>query len=173
MDCFVLAGGKRNPSEDFEPAGDLTRLEKGFRRYAAVFENVRLVLKKEQATERYLNYPHVCDARSESGPVVGVETALDQARSEAVFIGSSEVTDFPLELVVDLVKKYDGELFLGYYDATRPEDQQPVFGVFSKNLLNRLSGIGLKPEELSELLGREGTLMPMPPEVSAGRLDPA
>ncbi|MCP4686072.1 MAG: hypothetical protein GY867_11605, partial [bacterium] len=65
MDCFVLAGGRSNPGEDFQPAGDLTRIEKGYRRYAAVFEKVKLVLKKDQATERYLNYPHICDNASD------------------------------------------------------------------------------------------------------------
>jgi hypothetical protein len=51
MDCFILAGGPHNPTKDFEPEGDLTRLENGYRRYAAIFEKVRLVLKPEQATE--------------------------------------------------------------------------------------------------------------------------
>jgi molybdopterin-guanine dinucleotide biosynthesis protein A len=162
MDCFVLAGGKSNATEDFEPIGDLTRLEKGYRQYAAVFEKVRLVLKKEQATERYLNYPHVCDTRSEVSPMVGLQTALEQADSEAVFIGSSEIVDFPLELAVELVKSYDGEMFLGYYDASKPGNRQPLFGIFSKKLISHLSGVGSRSVELSEILEQQGKLIPLP-----------
>lgn len=162
MDCFVLTGGKRNATEDFEPIGDLTRLEKGYRRYAAVFEKVRLVLKKEQATERYLNYPHVCDTRSEVSPIIGLETALERASSEAVFIGRSDIIDFPLELAVELVKSYDGEMFLGYYDTSRPGNRQPLFGVFNKKLIRHLTDAGSSTAELSELLEQKGKLIPLP-----------
>ncbi len=169
MDCFVLAGGRRNPTEDFEPDGDLTRLEKSYRRYAAVFEKVTLVLKKEQAIERYLNYPHVCDDRSVSATVVGVKTALEKAQSDPVFIGSSDITDFPLELAVELVKNYRGELFLGYSVSCRPGSRQPLFGVFSRRLKERLNEAGLESLDLSELLSREGRLIPLPEKVSAER----
>ena len=170
MDCFVLAGGPRNPERDFEPVGDLTRIEHGYRKYASVFEKVRLVLKPEQATERYLNYPHVCDVLSDSGAVVGVATALDRAESEAVFIGSSEITDFPLGLIVDLVEQYDGELFLGYEADATGSQRLPLFGVFSTKLLAQLDPADLQVSSLLELLEREGRLMPLPPEVSAGQI---
>ncbi|MCP4684950.1 MAG: hypothetical protein GY867_05810, partial [bacterium] len=150
---------------------DLTRIEKGYRRYAAVFEKVKLVLKKDQATERYLNYPHICDNASDRSAVVGIKAALEQSDSEAVFIGSSDIVDFPLELAAELVKSYKGELFLGYRDesgqAARP---QPLFGVFSKRLVQRLEAVGLSLQEFSNLLGREGRLMPLPSGVPAGQL---
>lgn len=170
MDCFVLAGGPHNPSKDFEPVGELTRLERGYRKYASVFEKVKLVLKKEQATERYLNYPHVCDAVDESSAVIGVATALDQAESEAVFIGSSEITDFPLDLIVDLVDRYDGELFLGYGDDSQTSRRLPLFGVFSTRLLAHLDQNDLQGSKFMELLDREGRLMPLPSEVSATQI---
>ena len=170
MDCFVLAGGPRNPGRDFEPVGELTRLEKGYRKYASVFEKVKLVLKEKQATERYLNYPHVCDSQEGSGAAVGVATALDQAESEAVFIGSSEITDFPLGLIVDLVDQYDDELFLGYDTDSANHQRLPLFGVFSTRLLTYLDRNDLQTSKLLELLDREGRLMPLPPEVSATQL---
>jgi molybdopterin-guanine dinucleotide biosynthesis protein A len=170
MDCFVLAGGPQNPSRDFEPDGELTRLEKGYRKYAAVFEKVKLVLKREQATERYLNYPHVCDLKDESSAVIGVVTALGQAESDEVFIGSSEITDFPLDLIVDLVDQYDGELFLGYAADSATSRPQPLFGIFSTRLLAHLDQSDLQASEFLELLDREGRLMPLPPEVSAAQI---
>jgi len=171
MDCFVLAGGRSNPSEDFEPVGELTRLEKGYRRYAAIFEKVRLVLKKDQATERYLNYPHICDDASDRGAVIGIKAALEQSDSEAVFIGSSDIVDFPLELAAALVKSYDGELFLGYRDDSGQSGRhQPLFGVFSKRLASHMETVGLSLQEFSKMLGREGRLIPLPSEVPAGQL---
>jgi len=167
MDCFVLARCERNADRDFEPVGEVTRLEQVYRRYAAVFENVFLVLKKDQAIERYLNYPHVLDDNSGRAPVIGLRTALEEARSEAVFIGNSGITDFPLHVVVDLVKNYNGELFLGYCDASRPDRHQPWFGVFSKRLIQRLTDTGVKSLSLSELLSRVGRILPLPPDIPA------
>jgi molybdopterin-guanine dinucleotide biosynthesis protein A len=170
MDCFVLAGGKRNLTEDFQPVGDITRLEKGYRRYAAIFEKVFLVLKKDQAVEHYLNYPHVCDERPEQAAVIGVRTALEQAESDAVFIGSSEFHDFPLELAVDLVKRYDGELFLGYCNAERSDNHQPLFGIFSRKLKDCLADSGADTHDLRHLLGQVGRLLPLPEAIPGERL---
>ncbi len=171
MDCFVLAGGRSNVTEDFQQAGELTRLEKGYRRYAAVFEKVKLVLKKDQATERYLNYPHICDDASDRGAVVGIRAVLEQSESDAVFIGSSDIVDFPLELAADLVKSYNGELFLGYREDSGTTDRhQPLFGVFSKRLVRHLEAAGLSLKEFSSMLSREGKLMPLPAGVPAGSL---
>ena len=61
MPCYLLAGGRRNLATDFEPVGSLSRLERCYRHYARVFERVTLVLKPDQARERYLNYPYICD----------------------------------------------------------------------------------------------------------------
>ena len=104
MDCFLLAGGKDNPRKDLERDGDISRLERGYRRYAKLFERVTLVLKRDQATVPYVNYPHICDTETEHGAVYGVKAALQQAESDAVFIGSSDIVDFPLELACELVR---------------------------------------------------------------------
>jgi molybdopterin-guanine dinucleotide biosynthesis protein A len=160
MDCFILAGGEENPLRDFEPEGELTRLEKGYRRYAAIFEKVRLVLKPHQATERYLNYPHVCDTDPRSSAAVGLATALYNSDSDAAFIGSSEIHDFPLELVVDLVNRYNNELFLGYRPAG---DGQPVFGICHRRLVERLQEMTeLSRGKLEQILAECGKLLPLP-----------
>lgn len=171
MDCFVLAGGKGNRERDFQPDGDLTRLERGYRRYAAVFERVTLVLKKEQAREHYLNYPYVCDEAAEHGAFHGIEEALRRCDSEAVFIGSTEISDFPLELLVDLVKNYQGEAFLGYQDS-RQGAAQPLFGIYSKSLAAKLSEAGaLDMHELMQVLAREGRLLPLSDPTLAEQLN--
>lgn len=171
MDCFVLAGGKSNQERDFQPDGELTRLERGYRRYAAVFEKVTLVLKKDQARERYLNYPHVCDETTEHGAVHGIEEALRRSGSDAVFIGSSEITDFPLALVVDLVRNYQGESFLGY-QSDQQGAAQPLFGIYSKKLVEMLNEAkGADMTELMHLLARHGKLLPLPDPTMAEQLN--
>lgn len=171
MDCFILAGGQSNLENDFKTDGDLTQLEVGYRRYAAIFENVKLVLKKEQATEKYLNYPFICDEESGRSAVVGIKAALSQANSEPLFIGSTDLADFPLELAVDLVNQYDGELFLGYYDASRDSGKnQPLFGIFSRKLAEHLDKSCSSLGELAQILEREGRMMPLPSGVTAGQI---
>jgi molybdopterin-guanine dinucleotide biosynthesis protein A len=166
MDCFILAGGPQNQSRDFEPEGELTRLETGYRRYAAIFEKVRLVLKPQQATERYLNYPHVCDDDPTTSAAVGLVTALRNSNSEAAFIGSSEMRDFPLELVVDLVNSYNNELFLGYRFAGDP---RPLFGICHRSLAERIAEASdLSRQRLEQILTECGKLLPLPVPPVAG-----
>jgi molybdopterin-guanine dinucleotide biosynthesis protein A len=171
MSCFLLAGGKRNRTEDFLPEGELTRLESGYRRYAAVFEKVTLVLKEDQAKERYLNYPHVCDEKPGWSAMYGIEAALRSSESDTVFIGSSEITDFPLELLVMLVRNYRGESFLGFSAPGSDRSCQPLFGIYNKKLVEKLeASIDHDAAELYRLLAAEGRLIPLPDGASPEQL---
>lgn len=171
MNCFVLAGGQKSATH-FQEQGDTTRLEKSYRRYASLFEQVSLVLKKEQARERYLNYPHVCDSLESESILAGVASALENARSEAVFIGSAELSEFPLELIVKLVREYDGESFLGYYDPASGEEKgQPLFGIYHRRLAEKIEKLGEESsEQLARLLAEVGRLVPLPQDVPAASI---
>lgn len=173
MNCYVLAGGERQRSRHFQPEGELTRLERSYRRYATVFEKVAIVIKKEQAREKYLNFPHVCDTTPEYDIAYGVEAALKNADSGAVFIGSCDITDFPLSLAVELVKKYNGEKFLGYYDAShKAETHQPLFGIYSKELAPEIEAMIERGEtDLAALMAKEGTLLPLPKNIPAASIN--
>jgi molybdopterin-guanine dinucleotide biosynthesis protein A len=168
--CFVLAGGRNNQSNDFTRIGDLTRLESGYRRYAKIFEKVTLVLKSEQARERYLNYPYVCDRESGWNARFGVETALENSDTELAFIGSSEIADFPPDLIVELVKNYHGESFLGY-SIGDGGSCQPLFGLYNRRLADKLkTTVTADPDSLYRLVQEEGRLIPLPPNVSASKI---
>lgn len=171
MDCFVLAGGRSNRAEDFQQHGELTRLERGYRRYAAIFEKVTLVLKSDQARERYLNYPHVCDESPELGVAIGIEAALKNSESDAVFIGSTDIADFPLELLVELVKNYQGDAFLGYQGAS-DGSAQPFFGIYSKKLAPKLNAaMAGNLTALKQMIAQEGRLIPLPTSTLAEQLN--
>lgn len=172
INCFLLAGGKRNQTEDFLPQGELTRLEQGYRHYAAVFEKVTLVLKEDQARERYLNYPHVCDSQPGWNAAYGIQAALRSSDSDTVFIGSSDITDFPLDLLVTLVKNYNGEPFLGFSAPSgASRNCQPLFGIYDRKLVAKLeAAIEQDAAELYRLLEAEGRLIPLPEGASAENL---
>lgn len=159
MDCFILAGGPQNQSRDFEPEGEITRLESRFRKFASIFERVRLVLKPEQATERYLNYPHVCDSDPTSSPVVGLMTALRNSNSEAVFIGTCEPSDIPLESIVELVNRYNNELYLGYRVGT---EGRSVLGICHRRLADQIESEQTSGRRLGDILSENGTFIPLP-----------
>jgi len=168
MDCYILAGGKTNRERDFENVGEDIQLARSFRRYAAIFDRVKLVIKSDQASEHYLNFPHVCDNLARTNTVVGVATALEDADSDAVFIGSSAIADFPPKLLVDLVKRYKGEQFLGYYDGKRSRDsRQMFFGIYDKRLARKLIDGEDTADAIAGLIGDEVTLIPLPEDVDS------
>jgi molybdopterin-guanine dinucleotide biosynthesis protein A len=172
MTCFILAGGKDNSRKDFTDIDGLPRLEKGYRRYAAVFEKVKLVLKSEQAREKYLNYPHVCDDDPVHSVLAGLKAALEHAPSDAVFIGSSEIMDFPLELLVNLVKNYQGESYLVYCrDESGSGEHQPLFGIYNKRLAPKLAeALSTGALTLESVLQGDGRMIPLPDDVSGDSL---
>jgi molybdopterin-guanine dinucleotide biosynthesis protein A len=168
MNCYILAGGKQNRDRDFASAGEITRIEKSFRNFAAVFDKVKLVIKRDQAKEGYLNYPHVCDRKDWPNAVVGVATALNDAQSEAVFIGSSDMLDFPLDLLVNLIKEYDGESFLGYYDQSSGDRaRQPLFGIYKRDLFEQINLDQKRPTSVEDLLSGDVKLIPLPEGIDA------
>lgn len=161
MSCYILAGGKNN-QEDFVPTGDLTRLEAGYRRYAKIFEMVKLVIKKDQAKEHYLNYPYVLDNSDQKNFSVGVETALNDAKCDAVFIGSSDLLDFPLEWPVNLIKDYQGESFFGYMIPDKNDsDKKHLFGIYNKKAMSEMTADKTNADIISQLV-KAGTLLPVP-----------
>lgn len=166
--CYLLAGGANNQSFDFERRGDITRLEQSYRRYASLFENVRLVLKSEQARGWYLNYPYITDQRTTQGAMVGIESALAASPHEFIFLGSTRFDSFPLNLAAHLVKSYNGESFLGYGDPlSNPNWQQPLFGLYHKRLAERISkSLERGEKDIRSIIGNEGTMLPLPKEAA-------
>ena len=171
MECYILAGGENQQKRYLKKVGEITQLEKSYRKFAAVFDRVKLVIKKEQAKEQFLNYPYVCDKQDTRQPVVGVATALQNANSDAVFIGSADFSEFPLKLLVDLVNNYNGESFLGYcMDEPACGNYQSWFGIYNKKVLSKLSVTELSPDSLKKLLNDDTKLLPLPDNFDASCL---
>lgn len=160
MSCYILAGGEENRKKDFEPAGELTRLEKGYRRYAALFEKVKLVIKKDQAHEHYLNYPHILDGNPTRAAVVGLAAALNDSGAEHIFVGNTESADFSLDMAFNLVKEYKGEPFLGYQ---KNDGSQYLFGIYHSTVAPKVKAALERGEhDLGRLLADDARLIPLP-----------
>lgn len=165
MSCYILAGGEDNPKDDFLKIGEITRLEKSFRSYAAVFDKVKIVIKNDQAKEKYLNYPHICDEQELKSAAVGVEAALKDANTEAVFIGRSDINEFPLSLLVKLVKSYNGEAFMGY--VNKNNNHQPLFGIYSKELQSKFGTTDVDKFAFDKVQDENIKLLDLPDDIQA------
>lgn len=166
MTCYLLAGD-RERGDHFATEGDVTRLERSYRRYAKLFERVVLVIKPDQATDWYLNYPHVCDETTDRHPVAGVEAALRSDNSEAVFVGSADIDEFPLDLAVNLVRNYRGEAFLGYRSNDDNSRPQPWFGIYATSLVDHLGNPEQNGSKIPSIIESKGRLLDLPADVPA------
>lgn len=166
--CFILAGGEENPAADFADQNGEARIEQSYRRFAALFSSVRIVIRPEQATGRYLNYPMVIDRRSERGALVGIETALTESTGEAVFIGSSHFDRFPLRLASNLVANYNGEPFFGYGDpSSNPNWQQPLFGIYHQRLAEQITrALSTGERDVRAIIDAGARMLPLPKEAA-------
>lgn len=172
MNCYLVAPQDKTDSDNSRSGEKFKRLEKSYRRYAAIFENVSIVLRSDLAREGYLDFPHICNDSEDNCPAQSVVEALKNANSEAVFIGSAEISDFPLELAVKLVREYTGESFLGY-SASEDKDKpaQPLFGIYSKKIASELSGLDSDDSsDFLKLLSEVGKLVPITDRETANQL---
>jgi molybdopterin-guanine dinucleotide biosynthesis protein A len=172
MNCYLIASDGKADTDGSRDGESFKRLEKSYQRYASIFENVSLVLNPELAREGYLDFPHVCKKSKDICPVESVALAIKNANSEAVFIGSADISDFPLELAVKLVREYNGESFLGYRgpsDENRPT--QPLFGIYSKKMAAELTDLDSEDSDrFMQLLGEVGKLMPISDSSAAAQI---
>jgi hypothetical protein len=76
--------------------------------------------------------------------------------------------DFPLDLLVNLIKKYDGESFLGYYDQSRgDQSRQPLFGIYKRDLSEQINLEQKQPTSVEDLLSGDVKLIPLPEGIDA------
>ncbi len=164
MNCYLVAPEENSDNDNSRGGENFKRLEKSYRRYASIFENVSIVLRSDLAREGYLDFPHICNDLEENCPVESVMEALKNANSEAVFIGSAKISDFPLELAVKLVREYNDEPFLGYSSPTEADQPaQPLFGIYNKKIRAELSVLESNDSSnFMQLLGEVGKLVPIP-----------
>ncbi len=156
--CYLYASGEQDDTDHFQPVDNMTRLEKGYRRYAKVFESVKLLLDEQRHNHAwYHNYPHLALPADECEKIDAVTAALEDAPTDAIFIGASEIDRFPLSMLVELVKEYSGESFLGFEGMG---SHQPWFGIYSKKALSQLKADG-NPRHLAD-----SRLLPLPDDVN-------
>lgn len=167
MNCYILTGDESEPMSRTSSFDRRMKLEHSFRNYAAVFDKVKLVINKEQEKDEYLNFPHVCNETGKKHSTVDIARALEDADSDAVFIGTTDIYDFPLSLLAKLLKEYNGESFLGYVSDRDGGSPQPLFGIYNKRVSRNLPVD--KPSAISfeSVLDDDYKLLILPDEVDS------
>jgi len=167
MDCYLLTGEETRSKHRLTPFDKRAKLELSFRSYAAVFDNVKLVIKKQQAKEEFLNFPHVCEKGEKNQSVVSIAEAVEDAKSEALFIGSTDIYDFPLSLLARLLKSYNGETFLGYASPSDTNSSQPLFGIYNKKFAKNILKKNDEDITIEDFLTGDIKLIPLPDDIDS------
>lgn len=136
MDCFLLTQTTQKQKHTLDKIAQRAMLEQSFRNYAAVFDKVKLVISESQAKEHFLNFPFVSHSKNSSDEF-DLLPLLKNANSEAVFIGHTNLVDFPISILVELIKSYNNEMFLGYKSPST-SSQKLNFGIYNKSIIPTL-----------------------------------
>ena len=159
MECYIVVPTQPAGKFTTDKIAERALLEQSFRNYAAVFDKVKIVITKSQAKEHYLNFPHICQS-DEYVTKVDLSKLLTDANSDAIFIGHTEMGDFRISLLANLLKSYNGELFMGY-KSDRPHLNKLQFGIYNKALVSKCSN--LQREIAIDSLDKESyKLLPLP-----------
>ncbi len=156
MDCYILLPTEPQNSFNTDKINRRQLLESSFRNYAAVFDKVKIVIPDSQAKDHYLNFPHICNPQQTSSHP-DLSAIFYNATSDAIFIGHADMVDFPISLLTNLVKSYNGELFLGY-DSNKSQKKNIQFGIYNKSLIAKTSQPALSNSKAR-------TLIPIPTQL--------
>ncbi len=159
MDCYIVIPSQPASKFTTDKIVERALLEQAFRNYAAVFDKVKIVITKSQAKEHYLNFPHICHS-DKSATQVDLNKLLTDADSDAIFVGHTEMGDFPISLLANLLKSYNGELFMGY-KSNLTQSSKLQFGIYSKAIVSK-SSISLSKLSIDSLDKKSYRLLPLP-----------
>ncbi len=135
MNCYVITSADTDIVRKTDKIEQKALLEQAFRNYAAVFDKVKIVISPSQAKEHYLNFPHLIQEQNSNQPD-SFHSLVKDATSEAIFVGHSDFYDFPISLLANLIKSYNGELFMGYKSKSLIPTQ-PLFGIYHSSLFKQ------------------------------------
>ena len=156
MDCYLFLNDNSPGRFKMDKITQRAKLESSFRNYAAVFEKVKIVINESQIKEHYLNFPYIVhtDNRNVS---LNLSTLLEDATSDAIFVGHTNLVDFPISILANLIKSYNGEMFMGYNSPKHNTDLLP-FGIYHKSIISQQS----EPIKIDSLKSDSYTLLPIP-----------
>ena len=136
MDCYLLTDTTPTQKYNFDKIVQRAQLEQSFRNYAAVFDKVKLVISDSQAKEHFLNFPHISIAKK-SFEEADLLNLLRNSKSEAVFIGYTNLVDFPISILSKMLQTYNNEMFMGY-DSKPSKSHSLSFGIYNKSMIPAL-----------------------------------
>ena len=136
MNCYIIARPDNKTKKSVSAFDQRAKIEHSFRQYAAVFSKVKLVVEPEQEKDIFLSFPRLIDESQSLKNRISLKKAFADADSDAVFIGTTDINDFPISLLSNLIKKYNGEKFLGYKIGDEDKSGQQLFGIYKNSTDN-------------------------------------
>lgn len=156
MNCYVIASEQQVGNTSIDKITQKALLEQAFRIYASVFDKVKLVISPSQVKEHYLNFPYIVQDENSVQPD-NLHSLASDATSDAIFVGNADYYDFPISLLANLLKSYNGELFMGY-QSENLKPIQPHFGIYHKSLFANSQ----KSQPIGSLDKKSYRLLPLP-----------
>ena len=137
IDAYILAGGQsRRMGRDklFIEMNEQSLLSRTMSSCRAVFSEVALVARSKEPFSQF-DCRILIDMPGIDGPLAGVITAIEDCRSEMLFITAADLYDLNADTIRTLLKTYNGEQYLGIRER---DHIQPLCGIYAKTALDTL-----------------------------------
>lgn len=144
----ILAGGKSSRmglNKSFLKLGNQTIIERIVNLMKSIFTEV-IIITNTPEEYKFLNLPIFEDIYKWKGPLAGIHSALNNTKSDKIFVISCDV---PLmnKKMIEYIIEYKTNKPIVFCNAAG--FHQPLIGIYSKKILNKIEEIFLK-EELND-----------------------
>jgi len=149
FESAILAGGKNSRygglNKAFIEVGDVTIIDRNIKVLKPLFLRISIITNHPEQFSNYRSYPMTGDYFHEIGPLAGIHSALKNIEADAVFISSCDMPFLDSSLISLLLDTANNE----NADVIIPRVKgkiEPLFAVYSRNILNQLE-IHIKESE--------------------------
>ncbi len=136
ISCYILCGGKSSRMGEDKATKKLletSMLEIITEECKKVFEHVFLVSSNK--IHEHFNLETVKDIYENIGPLGGIFSSLEHAKTKQVFIISCDMPFIKSEVIIDFIKNiYANNICV----AEHNNEIEPLLGVYQKHLLNEI-----------------------------------
>jgi molybdopterin-guanine dinucleotide biosynthesis protein A len=136
VSLIVLAGGSSRRMKEYKallPVAGITLIEHALAQLVSFFDEV-LISLSDRGELSFLPFSLVVDERPDEGPMMGIKSALKNARNEKSFVIACDIPDADLDLVQKMISlAVDYEIVVPLLPGNKPE---PLFAVYSRSVIS-------------------------------------
>lgn len=141
ISCAITAGGKAKRfngiTKAFIEVDGERIIDKNLGVLKTIFQNIIIISNSPSEFIDYKDIKIYKDYYHEIGPIAGLHSALRNCKGDAVFLISSDLPNISLEIINSLIKRYlklDCDIIIPKIG----NKIEPLFGIYSTNILNKL-----------------------------------